>query len=37
MMVADFADVVLDDQSTQREFPTTSEKPTRRSFHRAAP
>ena len=37
MLVAAFADVVLDDQSTQREIPTTSEKPTRRSFHRAAP
>jgi len=37
MMIAAFADVVLDDQSTQREFSTISEKLTRRAFHRAAP
>ena len=37
MMIAAFADVVLGDQSTQREFSTISEKLTRRAFHRAAP
>ena len=37
MMIAAFADVVLDDQSTQREFSTISKKLTRRAFHRAAP